>query len=528
MKGLTSHRRIGIDVGGTNTDAVLLDSTGVVAALKTPTTEDVTGGIRTALALLLDRSGVAGGEIDAVMIGTTHFTNAVIERRGLMKVGALRIGLPASAALPPFVDWPEDLAELVRGDVIMVEGGHEYDGRRIVPFDGAAVREAARRFRDRGLTSIGISSIFSPLTAEDELAAAEILKDEIPEIRLTLSHELGRIGLLERENVTLLNAALQDLARRTTRAFAQALAESGIRATLCLTQNDGTIMQAGMAEQFPVYCFASGPTNSMRGAAFLSGIADGAVIDIGGTTSDVGFLRHGFPREANNVVEIGGVRTMFRMPDLLSLGLGGGTMVATEPLKVGPSSVGYRLTEKALVFGGDQLTMTDIAVAAGRTEIGDPGRVRHLPEGLVRDALARAHAMVEEGVDRMKTEAGDVPLIAVGGGSFLVPERVAGCSEAVQVEHHSVANAVGAAIAQVSGEVDQIFSGVERDAALDQARLQAEERAVTAGADPATLKTVEVEDLPLAYLPGNALRVRLKVIGDIASGTHAATPSGRS
>src|SRR6202011_6025621 len=113
-----------------------------------------------------------------------------------------------------FVDWPEDLAGLVRGAVQLVAGGHEYDGRPIVPLDRMAIRDAARRFADQGLTSIGVCSIFSPLTAESELEAADILREEIPGARITLSHELGRIGLLERENVTLLNACLQRLATK--------------------------------------------------------------------------------------------------------------------------------------------------------------------------------------------------------------------------------------------------------------------------------------------------------------------------
>src|SRR5262249_3206619 len=140
----------------------------------------------------------------------------------------------------------------------------------------------------------------------------------------------------------------------------------------------------------PVMSFASGATNSMRGAAFLSGLADALVVDVGGTSSDVGQLHRGFPREANSVVEIGGVRTLFRMPDLLSIGLGGGSLVTAEPLAVGPESVGYRLTEKALVFGGDTITATDAAVAAGVVAIGDPARRAGMPPGLARAALNRA------------------------------------------------------------------------------------------------------------------------------------------
>jgi N-methylhydantoinase A/oxoprolinase/acetone carboxylase beta subunit len=510
-------RRIGVDVGGTNTDAVLLEDERVAHAVKTPTTADVTTGIERALARLLEASRADRGAIDAVMIGTTHFTNAVVQRRDLTPVAAIRIGLPASASLEPFVDWPADLAARVRGEVFMLEGGHEYDGRPIVPFDTAGMRRAARRIRERGLRSAGVTSIFSPLNPSCEEAAAEILREECPDVAVTLSHDLGRIGLLERENVTLLNACLVDLAQRTTRAFAEALRRSGVAADLYITQNDGTVLRAEAARLYPVYSFASGPTNSMRGAAFLSRLDGAIVIDVGGTSADIGALRHGFPREANNVVEIGGVRTLFRMPDLLSLALGGGTLISREPLAIGPVSVGYQLAERALVFGGGELTVTDVAVAAGLADIGDRARVAALPAGLVTAALARIHAMIEEGVDRMKTDASPAPLIAVGGGCFLVPERLAGVSRVVHVPHQAVANAVGAAIAQVSGEVDQIFQNLTRDEAIAQARRLAEDKAVGAGADPATLQVVEVEDLPIAYLPGNSLRTRVRVVGDIGS-----------
>ncbi|MGC2414559.1 MAG: hydantoinase/oxoprolinase family protein, partial [Stellaceae bacterium] len=358
-------RRIGIDVGGTNTDAVLLEDGRVVHAVKTPTTADVTGGIVTALDLLGRDPHVARGRIDGVVIGTTHFVNAVVERRGLSRVAAIRIGMPTGASLPPFCDWPADLAALARGAVFMLEGGHDYDGRPIMPFDNDGMREAAREIRRLRLSAVAISSVFSPLDPSHEERAREILLAECPEASVTLSHQLGRIGLLERENAALLNAALADLARVTIAGFHEAIGASHIEAPLCLTQNDGTVMSAETAMALPVMSFASGATNSMRGAAFLSGLVDAMVVDVGGTSTDVGQLRRGFPREANSVVEIGGVRTLFRMPDLLSIALGGGSIVAEAPLRVGPGSVGYRLTEEARVFGGGTLTATDAAVAAG-------------------------------------------------------------------------------------------------------------------------------------------------------------------
>jgi len=274
-------------------------------------------------------------------------------------------------------------------------------------------------------------------------------------------------------------------------------------------------MSAETAMALPVMSFASGATNSMRGAAFLSGIPDAMVVDVGGTSTDVGQLRRGFPREANSVVEIGEVRTLFRMPDLLSIGLGGGSIVRQDPLRLGPDSVGYRLTEQALVFGGETLTATDAAVAVGVAAIGDPANAASISRATADAVLALAREKLEDAIDRMKTEAGDVPLIAVGGGAFLVPDRLAGVSEVIRVPHGDCANAVGAAIAQISGETDQVYRDLPREAAIATAEAQAIERAVAAGADRATLQTVEIEDMPLAYLPGNALRVRVRVAGDL-------------
>ncbi len=116
----------------------------------------------------------------------------------------------------------------------------------------------------------------------------------------------------------------------------------------------------------------------------------------------------------------------------------------------------------------------------------------------------------------MKVDARPLPLLAVGGGAFLVPDRLEGISEVRRVRHAAVANAVGAAIAQVSGEVDQVFSGLPRDEAMSRAEELARRRAVAAGAGGDGLEVVDAEDLPLAYLPGDARRVRVRVVGDAA------------
>ena len=182
------NQRIGIDVGGTNTDAVLVDDSSVIGGVKSPTTADVTGGVRQALADLIALCGPTAKNVDCVMIGTTHFVNAVVQRRGLNKIAALRITLPGSASLTPFVDWPKDLAVLVNEGVFCVAGGNEFDGQPVVPLDEDAVVKAAHAMRDAGITSVGITASFSPLNSDCEDRAAEIVARECPGIRITCSH----------------------------------------------------------------------------------------------------------------------------------------------------------------------------------------------------------------------------------------------------------------------------------------------------------------------------------------------------
>jgi N-methylhydantoinase A/oxoprolinase/acetone carboxylase beta subunit len=515
-----SNYRIGIDVGGTNTDAVVMDGRAVVGYAKRATTGDVTGGVVDALTGALTETGIDPTTVGAVMIGTTHFVNAVVQRRHLSRVAVLRLCGPATHSLPPMVDWPPDLRDVVSGYVALLPGGVEYDGQPLVELDEAAIRAACGEIRALGLTSVAISSVFSPVTAAHEERAAEIVAEELPGVAISVSHKVGRLGLLERENATLMNACLRELGARTLAAFRQAMTDLGLKCPLYLAQNDGTLMTADFAEQFPVFTFASGPTNSMRGAAFLSGLQEAVVIDIGGTTTDIGALTHGFPREASVEVEVGGVRTNFRMPDVLSFGLGGGSLVLGDcpDVRVGPLSVGYEIRTKAHVFGGDTLTASDLAVAGGRADLGDASRVRALDPKLVQAGLAFMQRRVEESVDRMKLSRDAVPVVLVGGGSILVDDtNLKGASTVVRPPHYQVANAVGAAIAQISGEVDRVVAleGQTREQALTLVKREAVERAVAAGADPETVKIVDVEDIPLVYLPSNAVRMRVKAVGDL-------------
>src|SRR6266516_4204560 len=433
--------RLGVDVGGTNTDAVVLDGRGHVrASAKTPTTPDVTTGIVQAIDMVL-AAGVPSGDISAAMLGTTQCINAILERRHLGRVGVVRLGAPATLAIPPLVDWPEDLRSLVAQSSYIVAGGFEFDGREISPLDEAHLRQVGHALVGQ-VDAIALSAVFSPVNPEHERRAAAILREAVGErIPISLSHEIGALGLLERENATVLNASLIRVIQLAVEAFRSAVARHGIVADLFLTQNDGTLTALDYALHYPILTVASGPTNSIRGAAYLTGLRDAVVVDVGGTTTDIGALQHGFPRQAAVAIALGGVRTNYRMPDLLSIGLGGGSIVAAERdrVSVGPRSVGYRLTTAARIFGGGTLTMTDIAVAAGMTRLGDPGRVRDLAPELVEQAVGAALHLLAEGIDRVKTSPAAVPVIAVGGGSMLVPDRLLGATAIVHPEHFDCA-----------------------------------------------------------------------------------------
>ena len=468
-----------------------------------------------------------------MMVGTTQFVNSLAENKGLLEVAVLRLASPSGHSIHPKIGWPEALAKSVGEHIFLLPGGYEFDGRAISAFDEREILKVAKEIARRGLRTAAISSTFAILNPEMETRAAAILLDENPHLNITLSSEIGRLGLYERENATILNAALSQISSRVVQSFHQALGELGIHSPLYISQNDGTLMKSEFVKKFPILTAASGPTNSIRGAAFLSGVEDAIVMDVGGTTCDVGVLQHGFPRQTSMDVDIAGIRTNFRMPDIHSMGLGGGSIVRNaqnlllqdapdlSAIAIGPESVGAELTKKALIFGGDVLTATDVAVATNPDiEIGDRQRIQHIPARVAVAMEQKIHSMSETAIDRMKVSAGEMPVILVGGGHILIKRPLTGCSDLIRPAHASVANAIGAAIAQVGGEVDRIYcyEKSSRDKALADAREKAKDRVIRAGGNNDTLRFIDIDETSLNYLPGEAVRVRVKAISDLTSG----------
>lgn len=560
---------VGVDVGGTNTDAVILDlSTNpyqVLTSCKTPTTHDITSGVKNALLSVVNKAlEMSPLDLTQINIGTTHFVNAIVQRKDLVKVAVIRLCGPASLDLPPFTDIPVDLRSIIYGGYCTANGGYEFDGKEISSVDENEIIEFLKKMESVGVTNVVVSGIFSPVRIDQENLIRTIIHKHNPRISITLSYHIGHIGLLQRENAAILNEALKPLCKRTIERFNSAVSEIGISCPIFLTKNDGTVIEKHKAMEYPINTFSSGPTNSMRGAAFLSGLKNAVVVDIGGTTTDVGLITKGFPRLSSSEIRIGGIRTNFRMPDVRSIGLGGGSYVRQEGDKVvvGPESAGFRILEESMVFsntehvGESRLTATDISVAARFSNMGNPERVKHLQKSFVEKSVNVIKGKVEDCIDEAKITSDDLPAILVGGGHILLDkkEKMTGVSEIVIPKHSEIANAIGAALSQVTGNVEYVKSlddvvdksEMERKISaatkmdmtdeekestrkevtklvyeeahkklLHETRQIAIANAIGIGAEEKSIFVLEEGDIPLSYLPGNASKFYVRVIGDI-------------
>lgn len=499
----------------------------MLAHHKHPTTPDVTSGITAAVQEVLTKSGVPSHEIASVTVGTTHFINAVVEQdaRRLRRVAILRLSKSFLREVPPFSEFPPGLTSIMQGYVGYLDGGLHIDGSQEAPINEAQVIERCAEIKKLGLNAIVVAGVYSPIDEvfRQEDKVREIIMREIPGADVVCSHEVANMGFMERENAAILNAAILKYAKRTVKGFRAAMKSLKLTCPLFLTQNDGTLLDSASAANIPIRTFSSGATNSMRGAAYLAGdelkSSSAIVLDIGGTTSDVGvLLPSGLPRQASAYVTVAGVRVNYSMPHLHSIGLGGGSIVRKQDGKVtvGPDSVGLDLITKGLVFGGDVTTTTDVTVALGKASVGDETKIESIKGELAEAAKEQIQLLLEGAIDIIKTSPDPMPVLLVGGGSILAPDTLRGASQLIRPPFHDVANAVGAAVSKVGGAVD-LIQGVSNQSvaqATEFAKDLAIKRAVEAGAIASTVIVAELDTMPLQYV-ANQLRTVVKAVGEL-------------
>ena len=329
---------LGIDTGGTYTDAALVDHASgvVVGSAKSLTTySDLALGIGRAIAAVLEDSIISPEQVGLVSLSTTLATNAIVEGRG-SPICLILIGYD-----PGLIQQYGFQSELVTEDVVYVTGGHDDHGDELHPLDEAVLRHAVLVRRD-AVEAFAVSSYFGVRNPMHELRACEII-EELTGLPVTSGHELTTyLNSVRRATTTALNARLIPLLRDLINTVQATLMAQGIEAPLMVVRGDGSLMCSDWALRRPVETILSGPAASVVGAWHLAKQGDVWVVDVGGTTTDIAALRDGRPKLNPRGAQVGRWRTMVEAADVHTVGLGGDSEVeigSDGHLVIGPRRV---------------------------------------------------------------------------------------------------------------------------------------------------------------------------------------------
>ena len=368
---------LGIDTGGTYTDAVLLDvEGGIRGTAKSPTTKNnLTIGIENAIRAVLPE-GIP--PIQLVSLSSTLATNAIVEGKGN----------PACLILlgydPDVLESEEFRRIQTDNPVVFVKGGHALSGREREPLDRRGLREAI--LSNASLVSaFAVSGYFSVRNSSHELIAKRLVH-ELTSLPVTCGHELtSHLNAPLRAVTALLNARLIPLMRELIVSVQNVLARLAIRAPLMIVKGDGSLIASEIALDRPIETIVSGPASSMVGARYLSGYENALVIDMGGTTSDVATMREGFPVLCDKGLSVDGFRTMVSSIDVRTEGLGGDSEVSLErgAIRIGPKRV-----IPLCVLGEEYPGILDALTGA---EVKQDGRGIELPRFIIRQHSALAN-----------------------------------------------------------------------------------------------------------------------------------------
>ncbi len=322
---------LGIDAGGTYTDAVLYDfqTATVLDKAKALTTKwDYTIGINEALAAL---SSPRLGEVDLVAVSTTLATNAIVEGRG-QAVGLL--------IMPPYGRYDE--GDISHRPLAVIDGQLEISGEQRCPIDPEQVRRIAREMIDQhAIGAFAVTGFASHDNPEHEQQVKAILRSEF-NLPVTCGHEVSEtLNYRVRAVTAALNARIIPCLESLLEHVQECISQRGIAAPCMVVCSNGSLMSVGMAREKPIETILSGPAASAAGASFLSGRPDALVVDMGGTTTDTAVIRAGMVRTCTEGASVGGWRTHVKALDLRTLGLGGDSLIAWEKrkLEIGPRRV---------------------------------------------------------------------------------------------------------------------------------------------------------------------------------------------
>lgn len=314
---------LGVDTGGTYTDAVVLDEVAdqVVASAKALTSRpDLAIGVGAAIDAALANAAVDAADIAMVSLSTTLATNALVEGQG-GRIAFVAIGFDEAEL------GRAGLTDALRGDpVIRLVGGHNHAGGEVSPLDLASLRDALQAL-DAGVTGLAVAASFATRNPAHEIAVRDLIRDQTGK-PVSCSHELSQaLGAPKRALTAVLNARLIGIIDRLITACEHHLKALGIAARLMVVRGDGALVSADVAREKPIETILSGPAASIAGARWLTGETDALISDIGGTTTDICLLRDGRPKIDPQGARVGPFRTMVEAVAMRTWGLGGDSEV---------------------------------------------------------------------------------------------------------------------------------------------------------------------------------------------------------
>jgi N-methylhydantoinase A/oxoprolinase/acetone carboxylase beta subunit len=507
-----SSYTIGIDIGGTHTDGVLVDTNGsLLSSYKITTTAPIAEGVKNLLSELSISLKGSFDSVKAINISTTHPTNALLERRNLSHVGVIRIA-GGEPVLSPCAGWPDQLRKAINPVVVTIPGGYECDGRVSAHFSLATARHAIEKLLAHHVEAIAIVGVFSPLFSDQEESVRQLVLEYSATIPVSCSYEIGGIGFSDRENGAILNAALIPLLASDMRLIGQVAKELEIYLPIRISQNDGTLADTITAQKFPIRMAGAGPLNSARGGARCVGFSECVVVDIGGTSTDVMSLYNGVPAKSYKNSSIGGVSLSLKMVDLVSIALGGGSLVTQN--EIGPTSVARSLLTDSQIFGGAFCTLTDVASRAGFITLPHAKTdTVFMSSQEAKRIMCKATEMIESVARRMRGTR-EIPMVLVGGGAALFDASLFSLP-AIIPQNAGVASALGAAYGQIGATIDRVVCLSDREKVLEILRGEAFSQAEFAGADPTAITIIDEQIIPYDSYLGNRARVSITAAGPL-------------
>jgi N-methylhydantoinase A len=375
--------RLGVDVGGTFTDILLIDEdTGATFRAKTASTpEDQSIGVLRGIERACTAAGVPMSAIGEVFHGTTVATNAILEskgaRVGLVTTDGFRQVLQIARSFVPgglagWIIWPKPEPLAALEDTVEVIGRIGADGNEVTPLDETDVRAKLQKLQKQGIEALSVSLINSYANPGHEQRVATIAAEELPGVPVSLSSQvLPELREYERTITTVANAAVQPQVARYVANLESQLKESGVDGRLCILRSDGGLVSASVAADNPVNLLLSGPAGGVTGATWIAeqaGYKDFLTFDMGGTSTDVALVQNLSPRIGRETT-VGDLKVRATSVDVRTVGAGGGSIAhvpqLTQALRVGPQSAGASPGPAAYAAGGNQPTVTDANVVLG-------------------------------------------------------------------------------------------------------------------------------------------------------------------